>query len=522
MNATKLARNLVRQLIELGVSDFVISPGSRNAPILLALSEAEKLQLVDLHSRLDERGAGYFALGIAKASNNFVAAVCTSGTAAANYLPALLEAYHSGAKLLLITADRPAKLRGTGANQTTYQDGLYSVIKSHDIATIIDLKNIVVDGPVHLNVQFDEPLIEKISENWLDGIKIETEPADSQTNGKLNLTSGVVIIGHERGGFGTTEIEAFCKKLNWPVIAEDPITFPFSISHASLFLQDAQIIKNLKPDWAVVIGRTTLSRSINNFINSAMHQAYFDRNVVNDKRAADIKSNQLPTEISCQPNSDLDKWQMAKSLASKSLNDELGKIKWSEQTAIRMICQALPTDSALFVGASRPTRDIEAVVSSSKKLQVFANRGLSGIDGNISTIFGLGQEFDLTHAIVGDLTLLHDVSAFSNPVANNIRIFVIDNNGGGIFSMLPAAEAADFERLFATPHNLDLHQVLTGFSIKCSVVSNASELSKLLDKEVNGLEVVVIKVPERKVNAEVMQKLTQSVCNAVRIGMNLA
>ncbi len=184
MNATKLARNLVRQLIELGVSDFVISPGSRNAPILLALSEAEKLQLVDLHSRLDERGAGYFALGIAKASNNFVAAVCTSGTAAANYLPALLEAYHSGAKLLLITADRPAKLRGTGANQTTYQDGLYSVIKSHDIATIIDLKNIVVDSPVHLNVQFDEPLIEKISENWLDGIKIETEQKHLQTNGK--------------------------------------------------------------------------------------------------------------------------------------------------------------------------------------------------------------------------------------------------------------------------------------------------------------------------------------------------
>ena len=191
-------------------------------------------------------------------------------------------------------------------------------------------------------------------------------------------------------------------------------------------------------------------------------------------------------------------------------------------TGVQTCALPISTDSALFVGASRPTRDIEAVVSSSKKLQVFANRGLSGIDGNISTIFGLAQEFDLTHAIVGDLTLLHDVSAFSNPVANNIRIFVIDNNGGGIFSMLPVAEAADFERLFATPHNLDLHQVLTGFSIKCSVVSNASELSKLLDKEVNGLEVVVIKVPERKVNAEVMQKLTQSVCNAVRIGMNLA
>ena len=136
MNATTLARNVVRQLIESGVSDFVLSPGSRNAPLSIALYQAEEAGLVTIHPRIDERGAAFFALGLAKASNNYVAALCTSGTAAANYHPAALEAYHSANKLLLITADRPARLRRTGANQTTLQDGLLTPLKSIDLSLI--------------------------------------------------------------------------------------------------------------------------------------------------------------------------------------------------------------------------------------------------------------------------------------------------------------------------------------------------------------------------------------------------
>ena len=124
MNATTLARNLVRQLIENGISDFVLSPGSRNAPLSIALYEAEQAGLVNLYVRIDERGAAFFALGLSKASDNYVAVICTSGTAAANFHPAALEAYHSDNKLLVITADRPAHLRRTGSNQTTLQVGL--------------------------------------------------------------------------------------------------------------------------------------------------------------------------------------------------------------------------------------------------------------------------------------------------------------------------------------------------------------------------------------------------------------
>ena len=158
-DATKLAHSIIRQLIEVGVSDFVISPGSRNAPLSIALSQAANKQLIDLHVKIDERGAAFFALGLSKASNNYVSVICTSGTAAANFLPAALEAVHSGNKLIIITADRPARLRKTGANQTTDQMGMFQSIKTHDISTDTDIKNYLSGNPVHLNIQFDEPLI---------------------------------------------------------------------------------------------------------------------------------------------------------------------------------------------------------------------------------------------------------------------------------------------------------------------------------------------------------------------------
>ena len=132
-NSTKLAHSVIRDLIEVGVSNFVISPGSRNAPLLIALNEASEKQLIDLHVKIDERGAAFFALGIAKASNNYAAVICTSGTAAANFHPAALEALHSNSKLLIITADRPERLRKTGSNQTTNQVGIYSLIKKRGI-----------------------------------------------------------------------------------------------------------------------------------------------------------------------------------------------------------------------------------------------------------------------------------------------------------------------------------------------------------------------------------------------------
>jgi 2-succinyl-5-enolpyruvyl-6-hydroxy-3-cyclohexene-1-carboxylate synthase len=189
---------------------------------------------------------------------------------------------------------------------------------------------------------------------------------------------------------------------------------------------------------------------------------------------------------------------------------------------ITKICEQLTDGSAVFIGSSRPVRDIEAFVHPRSGIEVFANRGLAGIDGNISTIFGIAEKFDSTTAILGDLTFLHDISALANSPKLNIRIFVIDNNGGGIFSTLPQSNAENFEQIFGTPHNLDLLKITDGFGVSSSRVSNLDELNQLISKPITGLSVVIVSVPSRSENAKNLKEIFQRVSNAVRIGINLA
>lgn len=518
-NSTKLAHSLLRQLIEVGVSDFVISPGSRNAPLAIALGEAASKEIIDLHIKIDERGAAYYALGISKASNNYVAVICTSGTAAANFHPAALEAFHSNNKLILITADRPARLRKTGANQTTDQVNIYSVVKTHDFAAEIEIKKLLTGSPVHLNVQFDEPLIESEKTDLLAGLKILLPNYENKISGRLEVGSGVLIIGHDRAGYSVAEVNTFVSKLNWPVISEDPISFPQSIAHASLYLSDPQIAAKLTPENVIVIGRTTLSRSTNTFINLAKKVIVIDPRTadIDSKREADLILKALPNEV-VSVKSDQSIWHMASDAAAIQLEN----LVWSEQLAITTICALLPDESALFVGSSRPVRDIEAFAHPRSGVSVFANRGLAGIDGNISTVFGVTNEFERTTAILGDLTFLHDISALTNATAGNLRIFVIDNNGGGIFSTLPQANTGNFEQLFGTPHNLDLLKVIAGFGVSVIKITNLGELRSVASKEIKGFEVVVVNVPSRESNADQLKSITQRVSSAVRIGINLA
>ena len=518
-NSTKLAHSLLRQLIEVGVSDFVVSPGSRNAPFLIALGEAASKQIIDLHVKIDERGAAFFALGVSKASNNYVAVICTSGTAAANFHPAALEALHSDNKLLIITADRPSRLRKTGANQTTNQLNIFPGIKTHDIASEIDLKALLKSGPIHLNVQFDEPLISQEKSDWLSGLKVVPNTYSNIVSGSIEVGEGVLVIGHDRGGYTVNEINDFAAKLNWPIIAEDPLSFPKAIAHTSLLLSDQEILESLVPENVVVIGRTTLSRSTNNFIKSAKNLIVIDPRIseIDSKREGNLLLPTLPAQVKSSK-SDVAIWEKVSDIAA----GEIATIQWSEQLAIISICESVPDQSALFVGSSRPVRDVEAFCNPRSGIEVFANRGLAGIDGNISTIFGIAREFQNTFAILGDLTFLHDISALANSASENIRIYVIDNNGGAIFSTLPQAGVDNFDQLFGTPHNLDLAKVCAGFNVSVSSVSDMAELQSGLHKEVKGLEVVIVKVPTRQANAEKLKEVTQRVSSAVRIGINLA
>ena len=251
--STSLARVVVRQLIEAGITDAVISPGSRNAPLSLAMYAAAEKKLLNLHIRIDERSAAYFALGLAKASGRPVPVICTSGTAVANYHPAVLEAHHSNAPLLVLTADRPANLRRTGANQTTEQARIFgnSVRYFADISGGVFPLELPLDslhrGPVHLNLQFAEPLLPDDDSDWLSEIKVSPKAKPTGKSAgtlKVNTARGVLIIGHDRGGLTVAEVSQIAADLNWPVIAEDPLSFPEAISHAALFLASPTIRKN--------------------------------------------------------------------------------------------------------------------------------------------------------------------------------------------------------------------------------------------------------------------------------------
>ena len=514
--STRLARVIVRQILEAGITDAVISPGSRNAPLTLALFAASEKGLIKLHVRIDERTAAFFALGVAKASKRPVPIVCTSGTAVANYHPAVLEASHSNTPLFVITADRPAELRKTGANQTTEQARIFgkSVRYFADVSgAVYPLEmplNALQTGPVHINVQFDEPLIGDEDSSWLDGIVV-TPPRifDRKKAGVFNSksTRGVLIIGQDRAGFDAADVEKFSKDLGWPVIAEDPLTFASAQSHASIFLTSTTIAKDLTPDTVVVIGRTTLSRSVNSLISSARKKIVVDPRMatVDSDRSADQRFLELPKgEVAAADPEWVAKWSKYSQRTAKVVS-ELSV--WSEPVIAREIGARIPSSTALFISSSRPIRDIEGFAAARSGVETFANRGLAGIDGNISTALGIASVRKECVAVIGDLGFLHDLTGLIQNEEINLRIFVIDNNGGGIFSTLNARGSAGFETVFGTPHNLDICAITKAMGYESSKIENTSALIAQLSKPVKGVTICVVSAPSRESNAELIKSI---------------
>ena len=514
--ATTLARVIVRQIIESGITDVVLSPGSRNAPLLIAFYEAQQRGLINLHVKIDERGAAFFALGLTKSTGRAVPVVCTSGTAVANYHPAVLESSHSNAPLLILTADRPARLRRTGANQTTEQARIFGKAVRYfaDVsgsAYPMELPfNSLQSGPVHLNIQFDEPLISDADDAWLDNLTIAPPKVfDRKSPGTLHTksTRGLLVIGHDRGGLSQESVVKFAENLGWPVIAEDPLSFDNAISHASVFLTSTKIRSEVKPDTVVVIGRTTLSRSINALVYTARKTIVIDPRLatVDSDRAADQKFLALPAlQV---PAADSDWIATWSKLAERSAKVIADLDIWSEELFAREFARHIPSGAALFIASSRPIRDIEGFAIPRSGVSVYANRGLAGIDGNISTALGIASGANHTYAVIGDLAFLHDVSALSHSSEAKLRLFVIDNNGGGIFSTLPQAGVEGFETIFGTPHDRDIAAIATSFGVKTTTISSVKELSESFTKPVTGFEIVVVKVPTREKNAELLKAI---------------
>jgi len=518
--STLLARVIVRQIIEAGVKDVVISPGSRNAPLSMAFHQASSKGLINLHVRIDERTAAFFALGIAKASGRPVPIVCTSGTAVANYHPAVLEASHTNIPLLVLTADRPAALRKTGANQTTEQARIFGKAVRYfaDVSgSVYPMElpfNSLHSGPVHLNIQFEEPLVGDKSDNWLNDLTISAPKIfDRKTPGNFytKSTRGVLVIGHDRGGLSAEAVQKFSEELGWPVIAEDPLTFKNAISHASVFLTSKTIAEDLAPDTVVVIGRTTLSRSINAFIKMARKEIVIDPRMatVDTDRMAAQKFTQLPViEVQTPDAEYAEKWAKYSLRAQKMVADIS---TWSEQLIAREIAAGVPTGTSLFISSSRPIRDLEGFAVARDGVETFANRGLAGIDGNISTALGIASQRKETIAVLGDLGFLHDLTGLIHKEAINLKIFVINNDGGGIFSTLSQRGVDGFEDVFGTPHGLDPAAIATSMGVAAKSIGTQKELSAELSEPVTGLSVVVVNVPNRDGNADFLKGIYNSV-----------
>lgn len=518
--STLLARVIVRQIVEAGITDVVISPGSRNAPLSIAFHQASVKGLIKLHVRIDERTAAFFALGIAKASGRAVPIVCTSGTAVANYHPAVLEASHTNLPLLVLTADRPASLRKTGANQTTEQARIFGKAVRYfaDVSgSVYPMElplNSLQSGPVHLNIQFEEPLIGDKSDNWLNDLTI-TAPKifDRKTPGTFytKSTRGALVIGHDRGGLSVDAVRDFADALGWPVIAEDPLTFEKAISHTSVFLTSKTIADDLAPDTVVVIGRTTLSRSINALIKSARKEIVIDPRMatVDSDRMASQKFLQLP-KVEVQPADAeyVEKWKKYSQRAAKMVGDIS---QWSEALIAREISAAIPTGTALFISSSRPIRDLEGFASARTGVETFANRGLAGIDGNISTALGVASQRKETIAVLGDLGFLHDLTGLVHNEDINLKIFVINNDGGGIFSTLSQRGVAGFEEVFGTPHGRDLAAIASAIGVPAKTISTQAELKRELAAPIKGVSVVVITTPDRETNADFLKKIYSQV-----------
>lgn len=486
MASTELAQKVIRDFIEHGITEFVLSPGSRNAPLSIALYEAERRGLIKLHVRIDERTAAFFALGIIKATRTPVAVVCTSGTAVANYYPAFLESHHSDLPLIVLSADRPARLRQTGANQTTNQINLFNCGRFFNG----DNYQLHKLGPTHINLEFDEPLLSEIKNDWLSNLSVkELHEEDAKVeNFEVPPGKGLVVVGHDG-----IDVSEFTDSLGVPVISENPLSYPKAVAHASLFSGKLEV------DWVVVVGRTTLSRSTNTLISKAKSVFVIDPRAskVDPKRSATKIFSNIPQIIGSA-----EKW---------NLSSDLIKIDgWSEPAAAQCIAENLPNGSSLYVASSRPIRDLEAFAAPRTGVEVFANRGLAGIDGNLSTALGIASKRDCAFAIVGDLAFLHDLTALVNQEKIKLKLLVINNDGGGIFSTLPQAGVEGFEKIFGTPHGRDLFEIVRAFDVPVTEINDLKSLKAFMSPPTK-FEIAILQMPDRESNAALIKELAKRV-----------
>ncbi|WP_062462826.1 2-succinyl-5-enolpyruvyl-6-hydroxy-3-cyclohexene-1-carboxylic-acid synthase [Demequina soli] len=537
------ARALVAALAERGVEDYVLSPGSRSGPLAHALAEAgaESPPLgaprVRLHVRIDERSAGFLALGIARGraaagDPRPVAIVTTSGTAVGNLLPAVMEAHHSGVPLLLLTADRPAELRGVGANQTTDQVGIFGAFvrweadvpaseigEQRDRATALAERAVAsaagdraredmtaAPGPVHVNIAFREPLGAD-GGVWLDPPRLHTPtggiPILVPAEEPLPLppvARGVVIAGDGAGDVARQVAEAH----GWPLLAE-PTSLARSGSHCIpdyvRLLESAQGADlAARVHQVVVIGRPTLTRPVQALIARApalIVAAFGARWREAPAHAQAVLRDVPPSWLWSTAPDEADPGWLAEWRAggARCASPE----GWGTRVVAAAFAESLRDGVWGVVGSSGPVRLLDRLMAAAPAGAaplLVANRGLAGIDGTISTAAGVALGSGrIVHALMGDVTFLHEAGGLlvgPREERPRLRIVVVNDGGGTIFSGLEhsAAPAENLERVFTTPHGADLGALCAGYRVPHREVRSREELAAALAAPVTGLEVI--------------------------------
>ena len=551
--ASDAAASLLAELVAHGVTDVVISPGSRSQALALASTRLAREGILRVHVRIDERVAGFTALGIAREQRVPTAVICTSGTAAANLLPAAMEAFHAGVPLLLLTADRPPELRGVGANQATIQPGLFdpwvrlsldAPVPGDGIWDGLAARAVTaamgadadgpalpgISGPAHLNLPSRDPLSGELPAGFTATPGPVPVPVPHAAETRLELERGprtVVIAGADAGP--AAEEVAFAG--GWPLIAEivSGARFGRHVVHGyrELLRDDAL---GGRVERAVVLGHPTLSREVTALLGRDDVEVVAVRS---GGEELDLNGRTRATaSVTVTGSGDADRswlgaWLEASASSVIDLSEDaprpdglLSTDFATRRDAVRAELDAVrrPLDRELLVdavwratwphdrlmfGSSRLVRVADAVLGG-KKVPVHANRGLAGIDGTISTAMGIALASQaagaagVTRVLLGDLAFLHDVGALLLPPdepAPRMQVVVGNDGGGTIFDALEVASSAsreDLDRAFYTPHTVQLEQLALAYGWEYLRVTTRAALDQALTASVRGRQLIEV------------------------------
>ncbi len=546
---TNRARYLIEELIRCGIDQFVIAPGFRSAPLALAALSHPSAH-VSVH--YDERGSAFFALGYGRAIRRPCVWITTSGTAAANGFPAVVESSVDAVPMICLTADRPAELRDTGANQTIDQVHLFGhyprwfadlpAPESEDdevfIRSTVDYAVFKAQsGPVHLNCMFRAPLLEMDDQAKSIPEIPWSENAPPQTHyhrgGGIGMNihdhllkriqaakRGMVVVGRLQTLEEGRSIFNLCHHLGWPLFPDicAPVHAPyFTINFYDLIMRNDSIVHTHSPDVILHFGGPLVSKELQKFLANSSCDTYVlispssnridPSHVVTDRIQMNIDDCCYGIErnvIKGRMDSPwLQFWTTMDSRISKYLSIALGH-KLSEPSIIWEMSRLLNSSNWLLSASSMPIRDLQSFfpIGFNGFPRIFSNRGASGIDGTIATAAGIAQACPERGAVLlGDLALLHDLNSLALLNGRNVTIVVINNNGGGIFRMLPIALGNEqFEQALVTPHHMNFRWAAKQFKIPYSQAKSLQQLEEAWVSAANlsGPHIIEVKVNLKK------------------------